>query len=141
MSKMFKVNVSTVVFNDNGQVLIQKRSKDEDIFPGMWGIPGGTIEMKDVSVRNALKREVREEVMIEIDDIEFFRENIVAKEIYGVVYLVFISKYASGKAGFSQEVEEIRWVKKTEIDNYNFTPTTKEIIKEAYERKYSSNRI
>lgn len=45
MSQDFKVNVSVVIFNNN-KILIQKRSSDEDVFPGLWGIPGGTLNQQ-----------------------------------------------------------------------------------------------
>ncbi len=131
MSKFFKINVSTLIFNQ-GKVLIQKRSLEEDVFPGLWGIPGGTVEMGETSVVEALKREVREEVDVEIDDIVFYKENLVAKEMYGVLYLVFISNYVSGEPKALDGTAEVLWLEEDKIDNYEFTPTTKKTILEAF---------
>ncbi|KKR91275.1 MAG: hypothetical protein A2556_00485 [Candidatus Vogelbacteria bacterium RIFOXYD2_FULL_44_9] len=141
MSKFFKVNVSTVIFNDTEQILIQKRSEEEEVFPGLWGIPGGTVEMTDASLIDALRREVREEVSVDIDNIEFIKENVRAKEMYGMVYIVFTSKLLSGIAKPDQDTEEVKWIEKDELDQYKFTPTTKETIKEIYERKSTNNSI
>lgn len=133
MSTFFKINVSTVIFNkEKDSVLIQKRSLNEKVFPGYWGIPGGGVEMTDKSAVEALKREVREEVGIEIDDIFFVKENIVAKEIYGVLYIIFVSKYLSGEAKPLEDTDEVYWVKEDELNNYEFTPTIKETISESF---------
>ena len=53
-----------IVFNDNGEILICRESKD-----GKWIIPGGHPE-KGESLEDTLKREVSEEVDIEVLDIK-----------------------------------------------------------------------
>lgn len=57
----FKVNVSCIICND-GKFLLLKRALDEDIFPSLWGIPGGTVESYDKDLETALSRECMEEV-------------------------------------------------------------------------------
>ncbi len=128
MSKFFKINVSAIIFNGEGKVLIQKRSLDEDVFPGLWGIPGGTVEMSDKSVLDALKREVREEVGVEIDDTVLYKENLVAKEMYGVYYLVYMSTYISGDPRALDGTSEVLWIEENQLDSFEFTPTTKKTI-------------
>lgn len=132
MVKFFKINVSTVIFNSENKVLIQKRSEDEDIFPGLWGIPGGTTEMTDKSIFDALKREVKEEVDVEIDNINLFKENIVVKELYGVSYMVFISKYVAGEPKPLDGTAEVFWLEEGDLENYEFTPTIKETLNQAF---------
>jgi mutator protein MutT len=50
-----------VVFDDQGRVLLQKRSKTEEI----WGFPGGIMELGE-SAEEAALREVREETGLEV---------------------------------------------------------------------------
>ena len=132
MSKFFKINVSTIIFDNKERILIQKRSMDEEVFPGLWGIPGGTVEMSDNSVIEALKREVKEEVDVEISNIVFLQENLVAKEMYGIFYLVFTSKYFSGEPKALDGTSKVLWLEEKQLDNYEFTPTTKKIILESF---------
>lgn len=132
MSNLFRINASTVLFNNEGKVLIQKRSFDEDIFPGLWGIPGGTVEISDGSVTKALKREVKEEVDLEIEDVVFYKENLVTKEMCGICYLVFISRYLSGEAKALDGTTKVLWLEEGQLDDYEFTPTTKETISEYF---------
>ena len=51
-----------VVFNDAGQVLLQKRSKQENL----WGFPGGVMELGESAAETAI-REVREETGLEVE--------------------------------------------------------------------------
>lgn len=129
MATLFKVNVSAVIFNSKGQVLLQKRSIDEEVFPGLWGIPGGKVEAGDLSLEDALKREVKEEVGVKIDHPVLVKENIKAGEAHGIAYLVFKTNCTSGKASALEDTDEIRWEELANIDNYNLTPMTKDIIK------------
>lgn len=141
MSKFFKVNVSAVIFNDKSQVLIQKRSEQEEVYPGLWGIPGGTVEMKDSSLAEALQREVEEEVGIKIENIKLEKENIRNKEMYGVAYLVFRANIKSGIPRPCEDTEEVKWINEKDLERYEFTPTTREIIKDIYERRNPNNSI
>jgi len=139
MAIFFKVNVSAVVFCSN-KILIQKRSSNEDVFPGLWGIPGGTVEITDINLEDALKREVLEEVDIEIKNIFLVKNNIKAKEAYGMIYLMYIADYKSGEAKSKDgETEEVFWLDIKNIDLYEFTPFTKDLIIESYERKTTNN--
>jgi len=132
MSQFFKINVSAIIFNSEGKILIQKRSLNEEVFPGLWGIPGGTVEMSDKSVLDALKREVKEEVDVEIDNIILYKENLVAKEMYGVFYLVYVSVCVSGEPKALDGTLEVLWVEENQLDNYEFTPTTKQTILKSF---------
>ena len=55
-----------IISDGNGKILLQKRVDD-----GTWGYHGGAIEI-DESVEDALRREVREELNIELDKIKLF---------------------------------------------------------------------
>ena len=57
-----------VIFNDKGQVLLQKRSDD-----GLWGNPGGVMELGE-TIYDATIREVKEETNLSIlkEDLELF---------------------------------------------------------------------
>jgi ADP-ribose pyrophosphatase YjhB (NUDIX family) len=136
MSKFFKVNVSSVVFNGKS-VLVQKRAQNEEVFPGLWGIPGGTVEMTDSSLEAALEREVLEEVGIKIKNHRLIKNNTKEKGLFGMLYIVFTSEYDTGDLVAMDETEKVGWMSLEEIQNMEFTPTTKETILFAYERKIS----
>jgi 8-oxo-dGTP diphosphatase len=62
----FTVTTAGVIFNDQGQVLLLKHR----FRPGSgWGLPGGFLNA-DEQPLDALQRELREEIALEIDRIE-----------------------------------------------------------------------
>ena len=64
-----KVGTDTIILNfagacitnDKGELLLQKRSKDN-----IWGLPGGALEIGE-SIEEAAKREVKEETGFDIE--------------------------------------------------------------------------
>jgi mutator protein MutT len=64
----FTVTAGAVIFNDKGEVLLLKHR----FRPGSgWGLPGGFIEKGEQPI-DALRRELREEIGLEIDDVKVF---------------------------------------------------------------------
>lgn len=141
MSKFFKINVSVIIFDKNNRVLVQKRAMTEDVFPGLYGIPGGTVEMTDVSLDDALAREVAEEVGVKIKETFLLKNNIKKKEMYAILYLVYTAEHDSGEAMPMDETESVQWLDKKALENLSFTPTTMETIMLAYERRNTSSSV
>ncbi len=56
--------VVAIITNSNGKILIQKRPEN-GLLGGLWEFPGGKVE-KGESLENALKRECREELGVEV---------------------------------------------------------------------------
>jgi len=128
MSKvLFKVNVSTVIMKD-GKFLVIKRADDEDVFPGMWGIPGGTVEPTDVTLEAALSRECEEEVGIVIKNSILVADDIHDKGDKGAIYLVYKSEYFSGEPKALDGTAEVHWLGIEEIRTLELTPKTLDMI-------------
>ena len=129
MSRLqFKINVSIVIQNDDKFLLI-KRSESEDIFPGYWGIPGGTVESEDLNLEAALMRECIEEVGITITNLQLISNNIVKKENIAVLYLVYSGHHQSGIPEALDSVSEVAWKTYNEAAKLKLTPHILEIIK------------
>lgn len=127
-SLAFKVNVSVVIKN-NDEVLLIKRADDEEVFPGYWGIPGGTVEPTDGTLENALIRECAEEVGVEIKDIKLVSNNINDRgEKGGALYLVYSGSYSSGEPKPLDGTAAVEWSDIKKIRELNLTPMTLEII-------------
>ena len=56
--------VHVFVFNDSGQLLLQKRSKNKEIQPGKWDTSVGGHISSDETLLQALERETEEELGI-----------------------------------------------------------------------------
>jgi 8-oxo-dGTP diphosphatase len=134
---MFNIVVNGVIFNEQDQVLIAKRASNDDHEPGMWTTPGGTLESTGEAfsiIEKTLKREIMEEVGIEIDDdLRLIANNTFMKSNgSSVLAIMFLCHYKSGTARPLDETEELAWVTKAELDSYIFPPNVKNYVMSGY---------
>lgn len=99
---VFRIGVFAII-EDRGKVVLARRS---DI--GWWNLPGGGMEPGE-AVDEALKREVREEVGLEVDIA--YLVGVYSKPQKNEVVLTFWCHPAagSGAPGTSDEVSEAAW--------------------------------
>lgn len=126
---LFKVNVSVVIRQDNSFLLI-KRSDDEEVFPGLWGIPGGTVEPSDATLEDALRRECLEEVGVSIENIRQITNDIHDKGEKGALYIVYEASYVSGDIKPLDGTADVQWLTIDQIRTLDLTPKTLETIEQ-----------
>lgn len=98
--------------------LLAKRSVHDDQAAGKWSVPGGKVEivLEDNIVENAVKREVKEEVGVEISNISYiYSRSFIHSSGNHVVVLGFVSDYVAGEPKALEDHDEIAWVKKSEL--------------------------
>jgi ADP-ribose pyrophosphatase len=89
MLKKFYVVLAVGAFIiKNNKLLIVKKSPYENIDAGLWTIPGGKIE-KDEPIIDGLKREVKEEVNLEISDYQWLGEDVLKVMAFGIMLNIF----------------------------------------------------
>ncbi|HHY86286.1 MAG TPA: NUDIX domain-containing protein [Verrucomicrobia bacterium] len=103
--------VGALIFDNAGKVLMIRTHKWSDL----WGIPGGKIRWGETSV-DALRREIKEETNLDIEDIEFVlvQDCIRSKEFYREAHFILLN-YTCRAAGaqdvkLNSEAQEFRWV-------------------------------
>jgi mutator protein MutT len=104
-----------IIFRDN-KFLVERRKTDEKIDPGIICLPGGHVEPNE-DKEDAFKREMREELNIEIKKSEFLKKDfwIASNGERQNVYYYLVTSY-EGKPT-SKTAKEIIWVENTnEID-------------------------
>lgn len=131
-----KIVLAAVIVNNN-QALIVQRNEEEDIFPGLWELPGGKRELLESS-ETALLREVKEEVGLEVKIISAFSvfdyQIEKEKELRDSTQINFLVKpKGSLVIKLSKEHQDFRWINKEEIENINLSTSTKGVIKRALE--------
>ena len=112
--------VHTAIIDDGGRVLIVKRSKNNDVLPGYWDIPGGTLEDSEDPAIGAV-RETKEETNLDISDpVLFFQQSKIDKaKDKQFVTLVFSAKYAGGEIRLNpKEHDEYAWIDIKEVNRY-----------------------
>ncbi len=123
---------ATVILVRNGKFLITKRAEWEKAFPGKWTVPGGKLEVldyalkeKDTSVHwynvieNLAKREVREEVGLEIGKLDYVTSLVYVRS--DEIPSLIISLWTESKEGdvrLCNALTEYKWVTLEEAKNY-----------------------
>jgi len=62
----YTIGVQLIIFNQNNEILITKRSNNKMVLPGKWECNGGAIEAGETPVEG-LVREIKEELGINVD--------------------------------------------------------------------------
>ena len=99
----FTVTVGGIIFNHRGQVLLLKH-----VFrPGSgWGLPGGFLQA-DEQPEEALRRELHEEVQLDIDEAKLFKTRSFKNPRQ--IEIVFLCKTRDETSSKSFEVESAGW--------------------------------
>ena len=111
----YSMSVHLYIYNNNGDFLLQKRSKSKKSLPGIWSVTCGAVSSGENSMQAGI-RETKEEVGIELkEELLQFVARIKRRRSFIDIYFV--------KADFSldecvlqkEEVEEIRLCKGREL--------------------------
>ena len=131
-NKLHYVSVTCIVIKE-GKYLIVKRSDKEKVFPSKWTVPGGKLEVSDyINYRKhtkdawygvlemAIKREVFEEVGIEIEDIKYLTSlSFIRPDGIPTIVLSLYGKYKAGNIKLSDELVDFRWITADEVSEYD----------------------
>ncbi len=103
--------VGALILDDSGRLLLFKTAK----WSGLWGIPGGKIEWGEAS-EAALRREIREETGLEVDEVEFVmvQDSIASPEFYREAHFILLNYTCRALPGQSvtlnDEAQDYAWV-------------------------------
>lgn len=131
-SYLHEVAITAIIFKE-GKLLITRRAASKKRFPGLWTVPGGKLETKDYLelpkdtkdywynvLEKTLRREVREEVGIEIQNIEYVT-SMATIHADGSPSLVIscLAGYKKGKVVLQEEESDnFAWVTLKEARGY-----------------------
>lgn len=112
------------IFNKNGDVLLQKRSNNKRLWPNLWDVTVGGHVLKGEFGRQALIREIKEELGITVkeDEIKYLvgskssntKGNIINNH-FNECYIIEKNIEVNNITLQEEEVSDIRWFKKKEI--------------------------
>lgn len=118
----FTVSVAAVISDDDGKVLLLNHVLRP--YSG-WGLPGGFISRGE-QPEDAIRREIREETGLELDDLKLFRIRTIGPH----VEILFTAK-AVGEAQVlsPREILELGWFRAQDMPD-DMSPAQKLLIRE-----------
>ena len=124
--------VVTGILVKDGKYLITKRADWEKAFPGQWTVPGGKLEVLDYALKqkdtnvqwynvceNLLKREIKEEVGLEVENIGYVTSLVYIRP--DDIPCLIISLYAEpvgDEIKLCNALTEYKWVDLEESKGY-----------------------
>ena len=131
-------SVNVVVVNDAGEILMIRRSDNEN-----WAVPGGAIDLGE-SMTQAAIRETKEESGIDCEitglvgiytdpkHIILYTSNGEARQEFSIL---LTARPIGGTPTPSDETTEVRWVKPSEITGYNMDRSMRMRIEHYLDRR------
>jgi len=117
--------VAAVIQNEEGKILIAQRNLKKSQ-GGLWEFPGGKIEPNETK-EEAIIREIKEEMDIDIEAKKFIDQKVFNYPDKDINLIAIECKQIKGNIKLNEH-EDIKWVNKNELRNFNFAPADKFII-------------
>ena len=120
MNSLKKITVVGAILVEDGKILCAQRGESKSL-AYLWEFPGGKIESGE-SPQEALIRELKEELLIEVDvQSEKFEETSYQYD-FGVVNLTtFICLLKKGTPQLTEHIA-VKWLEPKELDQLEWAP-------------------
>ncbi len=126
-----------ILENDNGEFLLALRDNKSWIpFPNHWDLIGGHVE-EDETPEEAVKREYREELGLELIDFEFYKEfECMNGDAFENIKFIYTGKINLPVEEITLlEGQYVKYFKKEEIPDVKFANIIKSIVLEYINEK------
>jgi len=109
---------AAIILRDKA-ILIAQRALGQNLAT-KWEFPGGKIESGETP-QECLKREIKEELNVDIEVLDFFSESIYKYNSGTIKLMSFWCKWLSGDLTLNVH-SRIEWVNRHELDLYDYAP-------------------
>ncbi len=117
---MKQMNVVGAILMEKNRILCAQRGETKTLAK-LWEFPGGKIEIGETP-QEALARELKEELMIEVEIAsELFEQTSYAYDFGTVNLTTFICLLKSGRPQLTEHIE-VKWLKPSELKSLEWAP-------------------
>lgn len=129
---VYGLAVRALLSDDDGKILIIKRSTDSKTNPGKWEFPGGKVDPEE-SFDQALLREVYEETNLKIglDHVVGVSEQNL--HVIRAVHIIMSGNIMSGELKLSDEHEGYAWVFFEDLIEYELADWLEHFVNSQYQ--------
>lgn len=124
--------IASMLIRKDERYLFIRQNKPGGAYPDTLHIPGGGLEENETPAEAAI-REVREEVGLEVKDVEPFDFDWDVVDYKGaptlLVFLRFTGSWAAGVAIPSSDAKEVLWVPRTELADQPHNPPSLSLLR------------
>lgn len=118
MKKKVKV-VAAIIENENNEILCALRSPHMTL-PNLWEFPGGKVE-KGESLKEAIEREIREELNCTIEASEVFNDNTHEYDTF-IINLICLKCKLIKNSPKAKEHSKLIWLKRENLNSLKWAP-------------------
>jgi 8-oxo-dGTP diphosphatase len=121
------INVTCAIIFFDKKILVTQRSEKMKL-PLKWEFPGGKLEENESEI-DCIKREIKEEINIEIEILEKLSNSIYDYGTFKINLIPFISNYVSGEIILSEH-KDYKLLDKSELLNLDWAEADLPIVEE-----------
>jgi 8-oxo-dGTP diphosphatase len=121
------INVTCAIILFENKILVTQRSEKMKL-PLKWEFPGGKLENSESEI-DCIKREIKEELNIEIDVLKSLSNSIYDYGNFKINLIPFISNYVSGEIILSEH-KDYKLLDKSELLNLDWAEADLPIVEE-----------
>ena len=119
--------VAAVIFREGKVLCVQRDEHEKEYISSKWEFPGGKVEHGEDGIQ-ALKREIFEELHIEIQNIEFLMTVEHTYPDFHLVMHAYTCEIFSGEPVLTEHVD-LKWLSVNELDQLDWAAADIPIVK------------
>lgn len=125
MSKI--INVTCAIILKDEKILVAQRNEKMKL-PLKWEFPGGKLEFNESEI-DCIKREIKEEININIEILQKLSNNIHDYGAFKINLIPFLARYISGEIKLAEH-KDYRLVERLQLSNLDWAEADLPIVEE-----------
>jgi 8-oxo-dGTP pyrophosphatase MutT (NUDIX family) len=121
---------NTTIINQRGEILLVRRSANDEFMPGSWDLPGGVVEVREHPV-DAAVRETKEEAGLLLANLKPLTIHSIwdAKKKQQFITIIFYTKKYRGRLKLNlNDHDDYIWVKPAKVKAMYGVPYLPQVV-------------